>query len=125
MLDMEPLDIMCEEAAEIIQAVSKIRRFGWDNHNPLVTPIKINREHLIEEMGDMLAMIEIVQNVYDLDEWLLIEAKNKKFLKLKKWSTIDSNHLKQTDEQQKLVRSMLHKVKESMTLFCTRAYYGF
>ena len=31
----EVLDILQEEAAEVIQAVSKIRRFGWNNkhHN--------------------------------------------------------------------------------------------
>jgi NTP pyrophosphatase (non-canonical NTP hydrolase) len=89
----EPLHILQEEAAEVIQAISKIYRFGWDSSNPFVNPDKTNRMHLIEEIGDILAVIDIVQKVYNLDENALIEAKNRKFEKLKKWSTIDSWHL--------------------------------
>lgn len=123
-IDFEPLDIMCEECAETIQAVSKIRRFGFDNHNPMVTPVKTNREHLIEELGDLLAMIEIVQKVYDLDEWLLTEAKNKKFRKLKKWSTISESHLVHCIEPKKLLNSIAHSFKERLTIFCSRYFYG-
>lgn len=89
----EPLHILQEEAAEVIQAISKIYRFGWDSSNPFVNPEKTNKMHLVEEIGDILAVIDIVQQVYELDEWALIEAKNRKFEKLKKWSTIDVQHL--------------------------------
>ena len=45
----EALDILQEEAAEVIQAVSKIRRFGWENHHPDET--QTNLEHLEEELN--------------------------------------------------------------------------
>lgn len=38
----EVMDILQEECAEVIQAVSKIRRFGIDNHKPGKS--KTNRE---------------------------------------------------------------------------------
>ena len=84
----EVMDILQEECAEVIQAVSKIRRFGMDNakHNTGQT----NREHLEEELGDMLAMIDILM-ANDLISWgNLHVAKRAKIEKLKKWSNIQN-----------------------------------
>ena len=82
----EVMDILQEEAAEVIQAVSKIRRFGMDNakHGTGQT----NKEHLEEEVGDMLAMIDILL-INDVVSWgALHKAKRAKIEKLKKWSNI-------------------------------------
>lgn len=82
----EVMDILQEEAAEVIQAVSKIRRFGLDNakHNEGPT----NREHLEEELGDLLAMIDILM-INEVVSWgHLHQAKRAKIEKLKKWSNI-------------------------------------
>ena len=82
----EVMDILQEEAAEVIQAVSKISRFGIDNFKP--GKPKTNREHLEEELGDMLAMIDILleKSVVSLEH--LEIAKRAKIEKLKKWSNI-------------------------------------
>lgn len=82
----EVMDILQEECAEVIQAVSKIRRFGMDNakHGTGQT----NREHLEEEVGDMLAMIDILL-INDVVSWGNLHiAKRAKIEKLKKWSNI-------------------------------------
>ena len=82
----EVMDILQEEAAEVIQAVSKIRRFGIDNAKPGTE--YTNREHLEEELGDMLAMIDILM-INDVVSWAnLHQAKRAKIEKLKKWSNI-------------------------------------
>jgi len=82
----EVMDILQEECAEVIQAVSKIRRFGIDNYKP--GKPKTNREHLEEELGDLYAMIEILQDM-DIVSWTNIEkAAEAKKEKLKKWSNI-------------------------------------
>jgi NTP pyrophosphatase (non-canonical NTP hydrolase) len=82
----ETLDILQEECAEVIQAVSKISRFGLDNLKP--GKPKTNKEHLEEELGDLLAMIDILcgNGVVELDN--LRAAKLAKIEKLKKWSNI-------------------------------------
>ena len=82
----EVMDILQEECAEVIQAVSKISRFGIDNFKP--GKPKTNREHLEEELGDMLAMIDILcsMDVVNLDN--LRVAKLEKIKKLKQWSNI-------------------------------------
>jgi NTP pyrophosphatase (non-canonical NTP hydrolase) len=82
----EVMDILQEECAEVIQAVSKIRRFGIDNVKP--GKPKTNREHLEEELGDLYAMIDILQEL-DIVSWTNIEkAAEAKREKLKTWSNI-------------------------------------
>ena len=82
----EAMDILQEEAAEVIQAVSKVRRFGWDNSHP--DSEQTNLEHLEEELGDMQAMIEILMEL-DIVSWGNVTvAKRAKIEKLKKWSNI-------------------------------------
>ena len=82
----EVMDILQEECAEVIQAVSKINRFGLDNFKP--GKPKTNREHLEEELGDMLAMIDIMLEKSVISQDKLELAKQAKIEKLKKWSNI-------------------------------------
>jgi NTP pyrophosphatase (non-canonical NTP hydrolase) len=84
--EKEVMDILQEECAEVIQAVSKISRFGIDNFKP--GKPKTNREHLEEELGDLLAMVDIMLE-QGIVEWGNLElAKKAKTEKLKKWSNI-------------------------------------
>jgi NTP pyrophosphatase (non-canonical NTP hydrolase) len=82
----EVMDIAQEECAEVIQAISKIRRFGMDNAKP--GKDQTNREHLEEELGDVLAMVDILL-INGVVSWAhLHKAKRAKIEKLKTWSTI-------------------------------------
>ena len=82
----EIMDILQEECAEVIQAVSKVRRFGINNYKP--GKPKTNREHLEEELGDLLAMVDIMLE-QDIVSWGNLEvAKRAKIEKLCKWSNI-------------------------------------
>ena len=54
--ETEILSIAQEECAEVIQAISKCFRFGLDNVKP--GKPKTNREHLEEELGDLMAMLK-------------------------------------------------------------------
>lgn len=86
--EKEVMDILQEECAEVIQAVSKISRFGLDNFKP--GKPKTNRQHLEEELGDMMAMIDILQRM-EIVSWTNIEiAKIAKIEKLKLWSNIEN-----------------------------------
>jgi NTP pyrophosphatase (non-canonical NTP hydrolase) len=84
----EILDITQEECAEVVVAVSKISRFGIDNLKP--GKPKTNREHLEEEVGDLLAMVDLMieHNIIDTDSINVARAAKKD--KLKKWSNIYS-----------------------------------
>ena len=82
----EALDILQEECAEVIQAVSKISRFGLDNLKP--GKPKTNREHLEEELGDLIAMIDILTRNGIVDSANIEMAATAKIEKLKQWSKI-------------------------------------
>jgi hypothetical protein len=49
------LDKLQEESAEVIQAISKIRRFGKDNQHP--DRNTTNYEELVQELEDFLAIV--------------------------------------------------------------------
>lgn len=86
--EREILLILQEESAEVIQAVSKVFRFGWDAVNPVIESNQNNREHLEEEIGDFLAMIYLMESEGMIDACALDIAKFNKIEKLKKWSNI-------------------------------------
>lgn len=81
----EILNILQEECAEVIQVISKCRRFGIDNsHKDGIT----QRQKLTQEIGDVSAMISLlidhgVVSVEDIEI-----AEQAKFAKLKLWSNI-------------------------------------
>ena len=82
----EIMFILQEECVEVTQAISKCLRFGIDNYKP--GKPKTNREHLAEEIGDLIAMIELCYDNDIVDPLQVKEAQHRKFDKLKKWSTI-------------------------------------
>ena len=81
----EILDILQEECAEVIQAISKIRRFGIDNS---YKDGGTQREHLVQELGDVTLLIELLKahGVYTDAE--LRAAQLRKSQKLVEWSKI-------------------------------------
>ena len=84
--EREVMNILSEECAEVIQAISKCHRFGLDNLKP--GKPKTNCEHLEEELGDLLAMLDILLDMQVVSKTALESAKLAKIEKLKKWSNI-------------------------------------
>ena len=76
----EILTILQEGCAEVIQAVSKVRRFGMENN---VTELK-------KEIADVLCMIDILltSDIVSYDEKELDTMKHDKVLKLRRFSRI-------------------------------------
>lgn len=77
----ESLVILVEECSEVIQAISKIHRWGPssdNNGNNLLT----NIDHLIVELGDLTAMIDIVANQLGIDPQLIKHHAQLKKIKL-------------------------------------------
>lgn len=84
--DEEILAIAQEECAEVIQAISKIFRFGYLARHP--NENLSNRQRLEEEIGDLQCMISLMLEYGIVTEEGLMRAEAKKFEKLKKWSNI-------------------------------------
>ena len=59
------LDKLQEESAEIIQAVSKVRRFGDHRHHP--DRETTNYQELINELTDFLAIVAALEHIQYFD----------------------------------------------------------
>jgi NTP pyrophosphatase (non-canonical NTP hydrolase) len=75
----EVMSVLQEECAEVIQAVSKINRFGMHGEWQGVT----NKQSLVTEIGDVLAIIKVLMHETDInitedDIEKAVEAKLKK-----------------------------------------------
>lgn len=82
--DREALAILQEEAAEVIQAASKMLRFGPDSHwNGRTT-----QQDLETEIGDLQALIGILYERGIIREQQVQEAEICKIQKLHTWSTL-------------------------------------
>ena len=88
-MDNEIKEILCitqEECSEVSQSVSKIFRFGWESVHPK-TGIN-NKEHLEEEIGDLLCMIDILVEKCIISDSQVNFYRMLKREKLKQWSAI-------------------------------------
>ncbi len=77
----ERLAFLAEECAEVIQAVAKIQRHGYDSYNPDDLKKGDNRRQLLVELGDVRAAIELLNVAGDInkaDVTHFMEAKTKK-----------------------------------------------
>lgn len=87
-MDKETKEILCiaqEECAEVVRAISKVFRFGMEN----TWNEQTNKEHLEEELGDVTAMLYILQMSGIVSEENVIKAAEAKMEKLAKWSNIN------------------------------------
>jgi len=81
----EVLIIAQEEAAEVIQEISKVFRFGIDsNHRDGIT----HRQKLQTEIGDLLCMIDLMIDNRLIDPTDVELARQAKITKLKQYSEI-------------------------------------
>lgn len=81
----EALVILAEECCETGQIISKILRWGLDSTNNGALDLS-NRDHLVKEIGDIMAMIDIVRSELGITDQDLDRAVQAKREKLKIYS---------------------------------------
>ena len=75
MKKLTQLVVTMEECGELTRACSKVLRHGTED------PKYIN--NLVEEMGDVMAMIRIIQKTYDIDGGILENRVQKRLTKMR------------------------------------------
>ena len=80
----EILRITQEECAEVIQAISKIFRFGIDEVYDGVS----NQQRLQAELGDLQCMISLLKESGIVDDYGVHKEEMNKRYRLEKWSNI-------------------------------------
>lgn len=76
----ERLTLIAEEAAEVIQAVAKIQRHGYESCHPSGGPT--NRHMLEIELGDLHAVVRMAVDAEDLDALEIDMAAKRKAAKI-------------------------------------------
>lgn len=82
---VERLYYLSEELAESIQAVQKILRHGYESKNPSKVNSPTNRQHLEEELGQVIIAIGLLIETDDIDEVEMILHGEKKVKELGQW----------------------------------------
>jgi NTP pyrophosphatase (non-canonical NTP hydrolase) len=72
-----------EECSEVIQAISKVLRFGPSQVNPETG--HTNRDHLAIEVGQLLRMINMLRDFYELDYDTINQAYDAKGIAFNKY----------------------------------------
>ena len=87
----EIMTILQEACAEVITSISKCKRFGLHTLVPFTETKETNMGRLSKEIGDVLAMIDLLVEQKLVTNQELEEFKQSKIEKLKKWSNIKIN----------------------------------
>jgi NTP pyrophosphatase (non-canonical NTP hydrolase) len=81
--EAERLALLLEEAGEVVQAVGKILRHGYESYHPDGGPS--NRESLERELGDMAAAIQMMTERRDLNTAFIKQCQREKMVKVAKY----------------------------------------
>ena len=85
-VEHEIMAIAQEECAEVVQAISKIFRFGLTAKHPDRT--YDNKAQLEEEIGDLICMVSLMVEKGIVNESNIEQAAKRKRKKLETWSNI-------------------------------------
>lgn len=75
--ERERLTLLAEESAEVVQAVTKVLRHGFECTHPERDELT-NRGQLAEEIGQLLAIVELACDAGDVNAREVYEAKRRK-----------------------------------------------
>lgn len=64
--EVERLDLVIEEAAEVIQAATKVLRYGWTSTHPSCERTN-NKTPLMKELGDLRAIVQLCFQAGDMN----------------------------------------------------------
>lgn len=93
--EAERLALLLEEAGEVVQAIGKVLRHGYENYNPDDPARTTNRESLERELGDMAAAIQMMTERRDLNSAFIRHCQRKKLDKVGKYL----HHQERDDER--------------------------
>lgn len=83
----ERLAVLAEECAEVIQAITKIQRHGYDSRDPTSRAEypPDNRQMLAAEIGDVMAAVEMLIDWRDVYRPDIVQATDAKRRKVQKY----------------------------------------
>ncbi len=81
----ERLALLAEECGELVQAIGKVLRHGYDSHNPNDRTHRGNRADVEREAGQVIAVIDMMCEAGELDAGPVNGATAEKRLSVRKY----------------------------------------
>jgi NTP pyrophosphatase (non-canonical NTP hydrolase) len=81
----ELLLVLSEECSDVIKAICKIQRHGYDSTNPTKANSPTNHEELERELGDVKAAMQLLTNLGDISKTNICSFKQEKLINVKQW----------------------------------------
>lgn len=81
----ERLTLLTEECAEVIIAIAKIQRHGYESFDPTEEAPDSNRSTLAKEMGDVRAAMIMLCNAGDVSKENMHRHADNKLINVKQW----------------------------------------
>lgn len=100
--EIERLAILAEECGEVVQAVGKVLRFGWESSSPYGSG-RPNRSSLEHEIGNVRAIVNLMLDADDLSLSAVQSWQGQKRKRLPKW-TLHQADSTPRDEQLAMMR---------------------
>ncbi len=82
---LERLALLAEECAEVIKAVMKIQRHGYESRNPTIAYSLSNRQALAQEIGHVRAAISLLCDAGDVNSGLTLLSRDEKLGSVQGW----------------------------------------
>lgn len=83
--EAERLYLLSEECGEVIQAIGKILRHGYEAYSPFDETQTTNRESLERELGDISAALKLLIDAEDLNEKSIQDSYSNKLNNVKQY----------------------------------------
>ncbi len=83
--EAERLALLAEELAEAIQMIGKTLRHGYDSCSPNDPTETVNRELLVQELGDVQAAIDLMVDAGDVRRALIDMARADKTVRVRRY----------------------------------------
>lgn len=84
--EAERLAILAEECGEVMQAIGKVLRHGYDDYSPTDETKTSNRRRLESEVGDLSTAIDVMRFAGDMDDDAINAAAESKLRRLPNWT---------------------------------------
>ena len=82
---IERLAFLSEECGEVVQAIGKILRHGYDSYNPTVMDGPCNKEALEDELGHIQTAIRMLEQSGDINARQITKSAIRKIGTVEKW----------------------------------------
>lgn len=107
--EWERLALLSEECGEVVRAIGKIQRYGWESSSPFVAGGRTNRMALERELGSIRAVVNLMLDSQDLRLNAVQSWQRTKKTALENWTLYQACSIQRPEQL-----AMMQSIRESV-----------